>query len=197
MTSIGAGRLIGYARVSSATQDEQLQLDEFKKLGIRRGDQYIDKGVSGTKTSRPKLDELLADIDRGDIESGDTIVVYKLDRLGRNTGHVITLLADLRSKGIHVRSIGDGLDTTTDMGEAMMGMLAIFAKVELGFIQQRTRSGLASAKAQGRIGGRPRSLDSKAATIAQSEYDRGEKVADIAKALKVSVPTVYRYLKGD
>lgn len=196
MTNTAAGRLVGYARVSTAAQDEQLQLDAFKALGIRKGDQYVDRGQSGSKTSRPKLDEMLADIESGEIEPGDSIVVYKLDRLGRNTGHVITLLADLRAKGIHVRSIGDGLDTTTDMGEAMMGILAIFAKVELGFIQQRTRAGLASAKAQGRVGGRPRSLDSKAAKIAQVEYDKGEKVADIAKTLKVSVPTVYRYLQG-
>ena len=130
------------------------------------------------------------------IEAGNTIVVYKLDRLGRNAGHVITLLDTLTQKGIYVRSMKDGLDTSTSTGEAMMGILAIFAKMELDFIKQRTRSGLASAKAQWRTGGRKRALDSKAAKIAQEQYDKGEKVADIAKTLKVSVPTVYRYLQG-
>ena len=140
---------------------------------------------------------MLSDIVSGDIEAGDVIVVYRLDRLGRDAGHVITLLDKLTKAGVHVRSVCDGLDTTTPTGEAMLGMLAIFANMELGFIQQRTRSGLAAAKAQGRTGGRPRALDSKAAQIAQEQYNKGEKVADIAKALKVSEPTVYRYLNSE
>jgi len=192
MTDTDTGRMIGYARVSTSAQDETLQLEALTtKGGVLRRDIYVDHGVSGSKTSRPQLDAMLEHV-----EPGDTIVVYKLDRLGRNAGHVITLLDDLTKRGIYVRSIGDGLDTSTETGEAMMGMLAIFAKMELDFIKQRTRSGLATAKAQGRTGGRPRSLDTKAAKIAQAEYDKGEKVADIAKALKVSVPTVYRYLQG-
>lgn len=189
-----AGRLFAYARVSTQQQDEQLQLDEFKKLGIRKGDTYIDHGVSGSKTSRPQLDQMLADIESGEIEAGDTLVIYKLDRLGRNAGHVITLLDTLTKKGIFVRSIGDGLDTSTVAGEAMMGILAIFARMELGFTQQRTRAGLATAKASGRVGGRPRAMSTKQAQIAQQQYNDGTPVAEIAKLLKVSVPTIYRYL---
>lgn len=187
-----SGRLIGYARISTTGQDEQLQLDALAAAGVATRDLYTDRGVSGAKTSRPKLDEML-----DHVEPGDTLVVFKLDRLGRNSGHVITLLAQLVERGIFVRSISDGLDTKTPTGRAMLGMLAIFAEMERGFIQDRTRAGLASAKAQGRVGGRPRSLDSLAAKTAQSHYDGGQKVADIAKLLKVSVPTVYRYLKGD
>jgi DNA invertase Pin-like site-specific DNA recombinase len=193
-TATTTGRLFAYARVSSQQQDEQLQLDEFKKLGIRKGDTYIDHGVSGSKTSRPQLDQMLADIENGEIEAGDVLVIYKLDRLGRNAGHVITLLDTLTKKGIFVRSIGDDLDTSTPTGEAMMGILAIFAKMELGFIQQRTRAGLATAKAAGRVGGRPRAMSTKQSEIAQQEYNNGTKVAEIAKLLKVSEPTVYRYL---
>ncbi|WP_104193872.1 recombinase family protein [Cryobacterium sp. M25] len=190
-TSATRGRLIGYARISTTGQDEQLQLDDLAKAGVARRDIYTDRGVSGSKTSRPRLDRMLEDI-----EPGDTLVIYKLDRLGRNSGHVITLLAELVERGIYVRSISDGLDTTTPTGRAMLGMLAIFAEMERGFIQDRTRAGLASAKAQGRVGGRPRALDGLAAKTAQAHYDKGEKVADIANLLKVSVPTVYRYLKA-
>jgi DNA invertase Pin-like site-specific DNA recombinase len=191
MTNTDTGRLIGYARVSTSAQDETLQLEALAGAQVQRRDIYVDKGVSGSKTTRPKLDEMLEHV-----EAGDTIIVYKLDRLGRNAGHVITLLDSLTKRGIFVRSIGDGLDTSTQTGEAMMGMLAIFARMELGFIRQRTRAGLATAKAKGRVGGRPRALDTKAAKIAQQQYDAGEKVADIAKTLKVSVPTVYRYLQS-
>lgn len=187
-----SARLIGYARISLSSQDEQMQLDALAQAGVSKRDIYSDKGVSGAKTSRPKLDQLLEDI-----EPGDTLVVFKLDRLGRNSGHVITMLSDLTERGINVRSVIDGLDTSTPTGRAMLGMLAIFAEMERGFIRERTRAGLIAAKAAGRVGGRPRSLDTLAAKTAQSHYDKGEKVADIAKSLKVSVPTIYRYLRGN
>ena len=192
-TATKTGRLIGYARVSTKAQDETLQLDALtdpKQGNVQRRDIYIDHGVSGSKTSRPQLDAMLEHVD-----TGDTIVVFKLDRLGRNAGHVITLLDKLTTKGVFVRSIEDGLDTSTQMGEAMMGILAIFAKMERDFNIQRTMAGLATAKAAGRVGGRPRAMSSKQSEIAQQEYDKGTKVADIAKLLKVSKPTVYRYLK--
>lgn len=96
----------------------------------------------------------------------------------------------------HVKILTEGIDSSTVAGEAMISMLAVFAQMELAFIKERTRAGLAAAKAQGRTGGRARAMDSSQARIAQSEYDKGEKVADIAKSLKVSVPTVYRYLAG-
>jgi DNA invertase Pin-like site-specific DNA recombinase len=187
--AIAAGRLIGYARVSTAVQDEQLQIDALLNAGVARRDIYTDHGVSGSKTSRPQLDAMLANL-----EPGDVLTVYKLDRIGRSSGHVITLLSELVARGIHVHSVGDGLDSTTTTGRAMLGMLAIFAEMERSFMSERTSAGLATAKASGRVGGRPRSLDSKAAKIAQAEYDKGESVKSIAKTLKVSAPTVYRYL---
>ncbi|WP_245233173.1 recombinase family protein [Microbacterium sp. dk485] len=128
------------------------------------------------------------------LSEGDVVVVSELDRLDRDAGHVILTMSDLRARGIYVRSIADAMDTSTDMGEAMMSILAIFAQMERRFIQRRTRAGLAEAKAQGRVGGRPRALDDKKAALDVRLSDEGEKAADIARTLGVSVPTVYRYI---
>jgi DNA invertase Pin-like site-specific DNA recombinase len=189
-------RTYGYVRVSTRDQEEALQLEAMDKAGIHPADRYIDKGVSGSKTSRPAFDQMLADVESGKILPGDKIAVWKLDRLGRSSGHTITTMQTLVSKGIHVHILTDGIDSSTPAGEAMISMLAIFAQMELAFIKERTRAGLAAAKAQGHTGGRARAMDSSQARIAQSEYDKGEKVADIAKSLKVSVPTIYRYLSA-
>lgn len=186
------GHVVAYSRVSTQDQDEQLQIDAFKAAGVHRSAIYIDHGVSGTRTKRPALDRML-----DDIEPGDKILVWDLSRLGRNSGHVITLLADLKERGIYVQSLQDGLDTSTDMGEAMMGILAIFASMERKFTVRRTRAGLAVARAEGRVGGRRRALDSEQAQWARHMKEEGKTVAVIASTLKVSVPTVYRYLAAE
>lgn len=191
-TQTPIGTVVGYARVSTDKQDEARQLSALRDASITKQRYlYIDHGVSGAKTSRPEFDRMLADL-----EPGDVVVVAELDRLGRNSGHVITTIASLRERGIHVKSLADGVDSTTDMGEAMMGFLAIMAQMERRFIQRRTRAGLAEAKLQGRVGGRPRALDTKKAALAVRLSDEGEKVADIAKTLGVSVPTIYRYISA-
>lgn len=189
-TPTTTGTVVGYARVSTDKQDEARQLSALREHGItKQRNLYVDHGVSGAKVSRPEFDRMLSDL-----EPGDVVVVSELDRLGRNTGHVITTIADLRERGIHVRSLADGIDSSTDMGEVMMQLLAVFAGVERRMIQRRTRAGLAEARAQGRVGGRPRVLDDKKAALAVRLSDEGEKVADIAKTLGVSLPTIYRYL---
>lgn len=171
-----------------------MQLEAMDKAGIHPADRYVDHGVSGSKTTRPAFDQMLADVESGKILPGDKIAVWKMDRLGRSSGHTISTMQTLITRGIHVKILTEGIDSSTAAGEAMISMLAIFAQMELAFIKERTRAGLAAAKAQGRTGGRTRAMDSSQARIAQSEYDKGEKVADIAKSLRVSVPTVYRYL---
>jgi DNA invertase Pin-like site-specific DNA recombinase len=188
-----SGTLLGYLRVSTGKQDEQLQHDALDAAGVLKRNRYVDHGISGTKVSRPGLDDLLADA-----QPGDTIVVYKLDRIGRSAAHVMTLLTDLTGRGIHVRSIGDGLDTTTTTGKAMLGMLAVFAEMERAFIQERTLAGVAAKRAlgPGHVGGRPKVTDSKQAAQAQDLRDSGHSVPDIAKALRVSIPTVYRITKS-
>lgn len=187
---VATGTVVGYARVSTDKQDEARQLTALRGYGITKArNLYIDHAVSGAKTSRPEFDRMLHDLD-----PGDRVVVSELDRLGRNTGHVIVTIAELRDRGIIVESIADKVDSSTDAGEAFMGMLAIFAGMERRFMQRRTRAGLAEAKAQGRTGGRPRALDSLQAQTAVRLSDEGHKVRDIARTLKVSEPTIYRYL---
>lgn len=181
--------VVGYARVSTDKQDEARQFAALKAEGIRFI--YTDHAVSGAKISRPEYDRML-----GELEPGDMVVVAELDRLGRNTPHVIMTISELRERGIYVKSIADGVDSSTDMGEAMMQFLAIFAGMERRFIQRRTRSGLAEARAQGRVGGRPRALDSDRARLAVRLSDEGKSVRSIASTLKVSEATIYRYLNA-
>ena len=142
-------------------------------------------------TFRLSLDVLLSDV-----EPRDTIVVYKLDRLGRSGAHVAGMTHDLTERGIFIESVSDGLNSSTLTGRAMLQMLAIFAEMERSFIIERTRAGLAAKRAQGTVGGRPKATDSKQAKQAQALRDSGESVQDIAAALKVSVSTVYRITKA-
>lgn len=186
-TTHPTGQRIGYVRVSTGKQDEQLQHDALDKAGVLKRDRYVDHGISGSKASRPGLDDMLVDA-----QPGDTLVVYKLDRIGRSTAHVAQLLADLTARGIYIESVSDGLNSSTPTGRAMLQMLAIFAEMERSFIRERTVAGLAAAKRLGRSGGRPKALDAKRARQAQTLRDSGEKVPEIARTLGVSIATVYR-----
>lgn len=184
------GRTVAYIRVSTSKQDEQLQLDAIEAAGIAKRDRYVDHGVGGKLTSRPSFDRMLADV-----EPGDVIVVWKLDRLGRSSGHVLTVIHDLVDHGVHVRTL-DGIDTTTSTGRAMLGMLAVFAQMEHDFIVERTVAGLAAAKSQGRSGGRPAKLDAKDIAHARRLIDEGDSIVEVAKRLKVSRATLYRALEA-
>lgn len=183
------GRRLGYARVSTDRQDEDRQVAALIEAGIDERDIFTDHGVSGAKTSRPELDRLLAYV-----RPGDTITVQKLDRLGRSTAHLATLIADLGEREIIIRSLAEGIDTSTTMGRAMLQIAAVFAEVEREYAKERTTHALKVKREQGITGGRPRALDSRQAKIARDMYNEGEKVADIAKTLKTSRPTIYRYL---
>jgi DNA invertase Pin-like site-specific DNA recombinase len=195
MTTTSTVRL-GYLRVSTGKQDETLQHDALDKAGVLKRSRYVDHGVSGTKTSRPGLDALLADA-HAEREAGHevTIVVYRLDRLGRSTLHIAQVLAELTEAGIAIESVSDGLNSATPMGRAMLQMAAIFAEMERNLISERTVAGLASAKAQGRTGGRPRAADTATARKAQTLRDAGESVPEIARTLGISIATVYRLTK--
>ena len=181
------GTKLGYLRVSTGKQDEALQHEALDNAGVLKRNRYVDHGVSGAKTSRPALDALLADL-----QPGDSIVVYRLDRLGRSALHIAQLLADLTERGIYIESIADGLNSSTPMGRAMLQMASIFAEMERNIIAERTAAGLAAAKAQGRTGGRPKATDSAQARKAQMLRDGGESVPEIAKTLGVSIATIYR-----
>nr|WP_154922003.1 recombinase family protein [Microbacterium testaceum] len=188
--STSTGTRLGYVRVSAGKQDEQSQHLKLDEAHVLKRNRYVDHGVSGAKVSRPGLDALLADV-----QPGDTIVVFKLDRIGRSTAHVAQLIADLTARGVFIESISDGLNSSTPTGRAMLQMLAIFAEMERSFIQERTTAGLAAAKAQGRVGGRPKTENAKARK-AQALRDSGESVPEIARTLGISIATVYRVTKA-
>lgn len=182
--------IIGYVRVSTTDQNPQLQLDALNEAGATRV--FIDHGVSGSTASRVQLDSCL-----DHLREGDVLTVWKLDRLGRNTQHVLAVVEDLTSRGIGFRSLTEGLHTDGPMGKAMLTIMAAFAQLERDTMIERTRAGLAAAAANGRKGGRPRKVDDADAAKARNLRGKGIAATDIAKMLGVSRATVYRYLASD
>lgn len=145
------GQKIGYIRVSDADQSEALQVDALKKAGCRK--LYRDHGVSGAETARPALDRMMSEL-----RQGDTLTVWKLDRLGRSTIHLLQILNDLQERGIHFCAITQGIDTNTAVGRMIFGQLAVFAEYERSLISERTKAGMAAAKARGVHIGRPKKI---------------------------------------
>ena len=179
--------VIGYARVSTTEQNLDLQLTALKSAGAART--FADNGVSGSTVERPQLSKAL---DR--LETGDVLTVWKLDRLGRNTRHVLDPIEDIRKRGAGFRSLTEGLDTTGPMGTAMLTIMAAFAQLERVTMIDRTKAGLAAAAANNRHGGRPRKIDDAAAARAKELKGKGISASDIGKMLGVSRATIYRYL---
>jgi DNA invertase Pin-like site-specific DNA recombinase len=186
------GRLLGYARVSTDDQDLTLQLDSLTNLGINPSDIFTEK-VSGAKTDRPELNACLAKL-----QQGDTLVVWRLDRLGRSMHHLVALIEELRNRGVGFRSVSDGLiDTTSPSGELIFHIFSALAQFERRLIQERTRAGLASARARGRLGGRPPiDLDEAKVRAARRLHDDHTlNIDDICKTLNISRSTYYRYIQ--
>lgn len=183
------GRKIGYVRVSDSEQTENLQLDALKLAGCDVT--YGDHGVSGSITRRKGLDELLASL-----TDGDTLVVWKLDRLGRSTIHLLQLLDDLRNRGVDFQAITQGIDTTTAVGRMLYGQLAVFAEFEREQIRERTKAGMAAAKARGVHIGRPRKLTIHQIRSAQAKIaNRSDTITHIAQAYGVAPQTLSRALR--
>ena len=185
------GKLIGYARVSTGEQDLQLQQDALKAGGCDDADIYTDK-ASGARASRPGLDACIAGL-----TPGDTLVVWRLDRLGRSMPHLVGLVEELLGKDIGFRSLQDGaIDTTTASGELMFNIFSSLAQFERRLIQERTYAGLAAARARGRLGGRKpiRPDDPRVVTAKRLHKDRSLSIDQICKTLGISRPTFYRYL---
>jgi DNA invertase Pin-like site-specific DNA recombinase len=181
--------VIGYARVSTVEQKLDLQVNALQEAGAQRI--FTDHGLSGASTDRPQL---AAAIDH--LRAGDVLTVWKLDRLGRNTRHVLEVIDELRARQIGFRSLTEGLDTTGPMGVAMLTIMAAFAQLERDTMIERTRAGLAAAAANNRHGGRPRKVNAKAAAKVQRLKTQGLSAPDIARAVGVSRATVYRYLSA-
>lgn len=183
-------KLLGYARVSTTDQDLTAQKEELKKAGCKAV--YTDV-ASGVRTSRPGLDGCINNLRRG-----DTLLVWRLDRLGRSMSHLVTLIEKLRHQGIGFKSLCDGaIDTTTASGDLVFNMFSALAQFERRLIQERTRAGLAAARARGRLGGRkPIDPQNPKVRMAQKMHqDKSLGIGEICESLKISRPTLYRYLK--
>jgi DNA invertase Pin-like site-specific DNA recombinase len=179
--------IFGYARISTSAQDESLQLDALNAAGVDR--LMIDR-ASGANTDRPALTEML---DR--LRPGDTVMVWRLDRLGRSLRHLLDTVADLEQRGVTLVSLTEQIDTSTPGGKLVFHVFAALAEFERDLIRERTQAGLAAARARGRYGGRPsvwtpEKLAAARAMNASGEHD----VASIARALGVSRASVYRAL---
>jgi DNA invertase Pin-like site-specific DNA recombinase len=180
--------LIGYARVSTHEQTLNLQRDALEKAGCTKI--YTDT-ASGAKAERKGLDEALAYV-----RKGDTLVVWRLDRLGRSLPHLITTMTSLEERGIGFKSLTENIDTTTSGGKLIFHIFSALAEFERNLIRERTTAGLTAARARGRTGGRPKVLTSRQLSIAQSLYDDPtNSIPEICRTLKISRPTLYRSIK--
>ncbi len=181
--------LLGYARVSTVDQNPDHQTDALTRAGVAPADIYLDH-ASGAKASRPQLDQVLRHL-----RVDDTLVITRLDRLGRSVLHLVTLGADLRERQVGLRVLEQGIDTYTAEGRAMFGMLSVLAELQRELIVANTRDGLAAARARGRVGGRRPMLSLAQAAHAQQLYDAGDHtVQQIADLLNVPRSTVYGHL---
>lgn len=181
--------LVGYARVSTAGQELNLQLDELKAAGCAEIFQDV---ASGARADRPGLAACLKSL-----QAGDTLIVWRLDRLGRSLPHLVEVVSGLKERGVGFRSLRDGmLDTTTASGELVFHIFAALAQFERSLIQERTRAGLEAARARGRKGGRRKIKPQDPRVIsAKTLHAQGMDIQDICSTLKVSRATLYRWIK--
>lgn len=179
----------GYARVSTADQNPDHQIDALLRAGVDEQNIHIDY-ASGAKASRPEFDILLKRL-----RDGDTLKATRLDRISRSLLHLVVLGDDLRSRGVGLHIIEQGIDSSTPEGRAMFGMLGVMAELQRELILANTQDGLAAARARGRIGGRRSRLSEQQAKLAQELYDKREKtVQEIADLFGVPRTTVYGHL---
>ena len=176
----------GYARVSKSEQNIDLQLDALRNYGV---DELYEEKISSRKLIRPALNELL-----GKLRTGDTLVVWRLDRLGRTVTQLIALAEDFENKGIYFVSLQENLDTTTAVGKFTFHLLCSMAQMERDVISERTKAGLAAARSRGRSGGR-KPLDTKLIEKAIKMYKSGEfSVNEILDTTNISKTSLYKYI---
>lgn len=179
----------GYARVSGFSQDHALQIDALKAAGCER---IFIETASGTKADRPELRQLL-----DHARPGDVIVVYSLSRLARSIRHLLDVAEDLRARDIGLKSITEGFDTTSPAGRFMFNVLGALGQMEVELLRERTHAGLRAARARGRVGGRPKALDTVKLTVVRTLIAEGTlTMSEIAEHVGVAPSTVYRAVKG-
>jgi DNA invertase Pin-like site-specific DNA recombinase len=182
------GDLIGYARVSTADQNPRMQLDALSAENCLKT--YTDT-ATGTKADRPQWNACLADL-----RPGDTLVIWKIDRLGRNLRDLVDIVTTLGDRGVGVKSLTNGIvDTTTAHGKLVFGMFALMAEYEAALIKERTQAGLIAARARGRKGGRKPKMTRELIGKAQRMYDsRQFTMNEIAQYCHVTPMTIYRHI---
>ncbi|MBO9401425.1 recombinase family protein [Shimia sp. R9_3] len=184
------GRLIGYARVSTKDQRLRMQLDALN--GVNCDLIYKDHGVSGAKASRSGLDAMLAEL-----HEGDTVVVFKLDRLGRSVLHLADLLVRFQNEGIHFCSISEGINTTTPGGKLVFHLFSAFAEFQRDIIAENTRAGLDAARKRGAKLGRPPAIDIGVVLEAHRTIQQeGLTISGAARLLEVDRSTLSRHLNN-
>ncbi|MDE5044285.1 recombinase family protein [Staphylococcus aureus] len=179
---------IGYARVSTGLQNLNLQEDRLKAYGCEK---IFSDYISGSKSKRPGLDKVIEFA-----RSGDTIVVWRLDRLGRNMEDLITLVNALNERGVSFHSLEENItmDKSSSTGQLLFHLFAAFAEFERNLILERSSAGRIAARARGRLGGRPEKLNRKDLKLLKTLYDNGTPIKTIAEQWEVSRTTIYRYL---
>ncbi|MET3114600.1 DNA invertase Pin-like site-specific DNA recombinase [Pedobacter sp. CG_S7] len=182
---------IGYARVSTKEQNLNLQIEALEKAGCEI---IFKETISGATKFRPELDRMIAQF-----RKSDELIVWKLDRLGRSLTHIIDLVLSLSEKGIIIKGLTDGVDTSTINGRLFLNIMASLAEYERELIRERTNAGLQSARARGRIGGRPKGFAKDTIAkllVMRSVYkDLDKTPEEIYKGLQLTRPTFYRYAK--
>lgn len=179
--------LIGYARVSTDDQNLHLQKDA---LNTTKCDRIFEDCLSGSKSKRPGLDAALEML-----RTGDTLVVWRLDRLGRSLKDLIQLTETLKERGVGLKSLQEAIDTTTSSGQLIFHLFAALAEFERNLIRERSNAGLAAARARGRLGGRPKALDANKRKLAVELYHKNEhSIDEICGMMGISKPTLYKYV---
>ncbi|KTT61993.1 MULTISPECIES: recombinase family protein [Staphylococcus] len=179
---------IGYARVSTGLQNLNLQEDRLNQYGCEK---IFSDHISGSRSKRPGLDKAIEFA-----RSGDTIVVWRLDRLGRNMADLITLVNELNNRGVSFHSLEENItmDKSSSTGQLLFHLFAAFAEFERNLILERSSAGRIAARARGRYGGRPEKLNKQDLKLLKTLYDNGTPIKTIAEQWKVSRTTIYRYL---
>ena len=181
--------LIGYARVSTGDQSLTLQIDALEEAGCERV--FQDK-ISGIVNTRPNLNQAL-----NFARPGDTLVVWRLDRLSRSLRDLIETVTLLESRGVQLKSLHESIDTASSSGKLIFHLFGALAEFERNLIKERTQAGLQAARARGRIGGRPKSLDSTKQNLAVKLYnEKSHSVNQICQMMGISKPTLYKYVKS-
>lgn len=178
---------VGYVRVSTTDQDVALQRDALEAIGVERI--YEDHGVSGAKAERPGLNEALAYL-----REGDTLVVWKLDRLGRSMTHLLQTVTELEGRGVGFRSLTENVDTTTPTGRLVFHIFGALGQFERDLIRERTSAGLKAAAARGRKGGRPKAATLEKVARARTLIATGLTVREAAARVKVGKSALYAAL---